>query len=307
MGHLWRTPALTLPLPPLFWAGNLLIGRAFARQLPPFGLTWMRWSLALAILLPFVAPGLWRHRHALLARWWVLAACGLTGFAGYPVLNYIALHTTPAATAAVLNSTLPLMVPVFAWIIAGERPSPRVGIGIGISLLGVLVIVSQGDLARLTSLRIGAGEILVLAAVASYALYSVLLRFAPATVPPLVFLAATFVPAVAVLTPLWAWELAQGRTLPLQPYAIASVLFIGIFASLVANLLWNRSVAMVGSTITGASFHLMAIYSATLAFILLGEPIHRFHVVGIALVLTGFALATLPGRRAAPSRTVAGA
>lgn len=293
-----RNPAVLLPFPPLFWAGNLLIGRAFASSLPPFGLAWMRWTMAFVILLPFMGRGVWLHRRALLHRWWVVASLGLTGFAGYTALNYIALHTTPAASAAMLNSMLPLMVPVFAWIIAGERPSLRVGIAIGISLVGVLTIVSRGDPSVITSLRFGIGEILVLLAVACYAFYSVILRYAPKSVPPLVFLEATFIPAMIVLTPLWVWELAQGRVLPLRPYAIASVLFIGIFASLIANLLWNRSVATVGSTITGASFHLMAIYSAVLAFLLLGEPVHGFHLVGIALILTGFALATLPRRSA---------
>src|SRR5262249_7635541 len=92
------------------------------------------------------------------------------------------------------------------------------------------------------------------------------------------------------------WESAQGRTLPLAPWAIAAYLFIGIFAALVANLLWNRSVATVGSTITGASFHLMAIYSAVLAFLLLHEPVPGYHVVGLALVRGGFALATFRPR-----------
>lgn len=301
---------MLLPFPPLFWAGNLLIGRAFASQLPPFGLTWLRWTVAFVILLPFVWRGVWRERRALLAHWWVVAALGLTGFAGYPVLNYIALHTTAAATAAMLNSMLPLMVPVFAWIIAGERPSPRVGVAIGISLVGVLTIISRGDPSVIATLRFGIGEILVLLAVACYALYSVLLRFVSRSLPPLVLLEATFIPAIVVMTPLLLWEVVHGRTLPLEPYAIASVLFIGIFASLVANLLWNRSVATVGSTITGASFHLMAIYSAVLAFILLGERVHWFHLAGIALILTGFALATLPARAApakAPEPVPAGA
>jgi drug/metabolite transporter (DMT)-like permease len=297
VSRLWHTRGLLLPLPPLFWAGNLLIGRAFAGSLPPFALTWWRWSVAFAVLLPFVWRGLLRHRRALLARWWVVATCGASGFAGYPALNYIALHTTPATTAAMLNSTLPLMVPVFAWAIAGDRPSPRVCAAIAISLAGVLVIVSRGDPAVIASLRIGTGELLVLAAVACYALYSVLLRFAPRDVPPLVFLAATFLPAVALVTPFWAWEVAQGRTLPLEPYAVASVLFIALFASLAANLFWNRSVATVGPIITGASFHLVAIYSSVVAFLLLGERVQGFHLAGIALILAGFSLAALPQTR----------
>ena len=103
-GWLQRTPAVLLPFPPFFWACNLLIGRAFASVLPPFGLTWLRWSVALVVLLPFVWRGLWRERPALLSHSWVVAACGLSGFAGYPVLNYIALHTTPAATAAAVTA-----------------------------------------------------------------------------------------------------------------------------------------------------------------------------------------------------------
>jgi drug/metabolite transporter (DMT)-like permease len=295
----WRTPGVLLPFPPLFWAGNLLIGREFAAQLPPFGLTFWRWTVALMCLLPFVWRDLWRYRRELVANWWVIVGLGLTGFAGYPVLNYIALHTTPAATAAILNSTLPLMVPVFAWLLAGERPKLQVGVGIAISLVGVVWIVSRGSLEVLSTMSIGLGEVLVLIAVACYALYSVLLRFASRSIPPLALLGATFIPAIVVLAPLWALELAHGRTMPLQPYSIASVLFIGIFASLVANLLWNRSVATVGSTITGASFHLMALYSSVLAFLLLREPVNTYHLVGIALILSGFAVATLSQRRAA--------
>jgi drug/metabolite transporter (DMT)-like permease len=291
--RLWNTPIVLLPLPPLFWAGNLLIGRAYAAQLPPLGLALWRWNIALLCILPFVWRDLWRARQALFAHWWVIAACGLTGFAGYPVLNYVALKTTPAVTAGILNSTLPLMVPVFAWIIAGERLSARVGLGIAISFVGVGWIVGKGSWVVITSLSIGGGEILVLLAVACYALYSVLLRYAPRSVSPQVFLTATFIPAIAVLTPMWGWELAQGRGIPLQPYAIASVLFIGIFASLIANRLWNRSVALTGSAVTAVSFHLMAVYSAALAFLLLQEPVHPYHFIGIVLILSGFAIATL--------------
>lgn len=295
----WRRPYALLPLPPLFWAGNLVIGRAFAQELPPFGLTFWRWVVASAVLLPFVWRDLVAHRRTLLAHWPVILGCAASGFAGYPVLNYLGLHTTPAATAAMLNSTLPLMVPIFAWAMSGEAPRPRVAAGIALSFLGVGWIVGRGDPATLAALSIGGGEILVLLAVAGFALYSVLLRWRPKGVPPMAFLAATTLTACVLMAPFWIFEEAAGRSVPFAPWAVASLLFIGIFSSLLGNAFWNRCVAALGPALTGASFHLMAVYSSALAFLLLGEPVHGFHLIGIGLILLGFATAVLPARRAA--------
>jgi drug/metabolite transporter (DMT)-like permease len=293
-----RTPYALLLLPPLFWAGNLLIGRAYASELPPFGMAFWRWIIASACVLPFVWRELLVNRREVLAHWPVILACAASGYAGYPVLNYMALHTTPAATAAMLNSTLPLMVPLLAWMVTGERPSLRALGGIALSFVGVGWIVSRGDWSVLASFSVGRGELLVLMAVAGFALYSVLLRYRPRRISDMAFLAAMTVTTSILLLPLWVGEEAAGRSIPFEPYAIVALLFIGIFASLVANALWNRCVATLGSTLTGASFHLMAVYASILAFLLLGEPVKTFHLVGIGLILAGFALAILPHRAA---------
>jgi drug/metabolite transporter (DMT)-like permease len=295
----WRRPYALLLLPPLFWAGNLLIGRAYASELPPFGMAFWRWIIASACVLPFVWRELLVNRREVLAHWPVIVACAASGYAGYPVLNYIALHTTPAATAAMLNSTLPLMVPLLAWMVTGERPSLRTLGGIALSFVGVGWIVSRGDWSVLVSFTVGRGELLMLMAVAGFALYSVLLRYRPRRISDMAFLAAMTMTTSILLLPLWIGEQATGRSIPFEPYAIVALLFIGIFASLVANALWNRCVATLGSTLTGASFHLMAVYASILAFVLLGEPVKDFHLVGIGLILAGFALAIVP-RRAAP-------
>jgi drug/metabolite transporter (DMT)-like permease len=293
---LWRRPYALLLFPPLFWAGNLLVGRAFAGQLPPLGLAFWRWVVASAILLPFVWRELYDKRRELLAHWRVILACGASGYAVYPVLNYYALQTTPAATASILNSMLPLIVPLLAWAITRDAPSPRTLAGIVVSFAGVAWIVGQGRwpvLAASPDERRG-GEALVLAAVAGFALYSVLLRYRPKTVSDRAFLAAMTLSTSVLLLPGWAWETAAGRPMPLAPYAVGSVLFIGIFASLLATVFWNRCVDALGPTLTGASFHLMPVYSSVLAAVLLGEPIRVFHLVGISLILCGFLVAVLP-------------
>jgi drug/metabolite transporter (DMT)-like permease len=297
----WRRPYALLLLSPLFWAGNLLLGRAYGSELPPFGLAFWRWIVALGFLLPFVWGDLRAHGKEMLKHWRVTAGCGLTGFAGYPVLNYVALHSTPAATASMLNSTLPLMVPLLAWGVAGEVPSVRTIAGIAISFVGVGIIVSHGDWSVLSSFSVGFGEIIMLVAAACFALYCTLLRYRPTALPDRLFLFATMATSALALLPFAAWEMAIGRAFPVQPYALASLLFIGLFASLIANAFWTQCVATLGSTLTGASFHLMAVYASVLAYVLLDEPIRPFHLAGISLILIGFAIAILPPRIARPA------
>ncbi len=291
--RLWARPLLLLPLPPLFWAGNLVLGRALANDFPPVSLAVGRWLVALAGLLPFVAVQAWRQRALLRRHWFLIFACGAFGVAGYNALGYLALQTVPAASVAFLNSMLPLMVPLAAFALGVEKVRPVTLIGILLSFVGVVWIVTRGDLGALAHLGLTAGEPLVVLAVANYALYSVLVRRKPSQLDPLVFLAATMVSGLLVLLPFWCYELAGGARIPFDPAAMGAVLYIGIFASLLAFILWNRCVQTLGPSITGASFHLVALFTATLAFVLLGEPVRPFHLVGALLILGGFCIATL--------------
>lgn len=293
--RLWAQPLLLLPLPPLFWAGNLVLGRALAGSFPPVSLAVGRWVVALACLLPFVLGALRTQRQALIRARGLIFACGAFGIAGYNALGYLALQSAPAASVAFLNSTLPLMVPLAAFALGVERVSGRTLAGIAISFVGVAWIVARGELSTLSQLGITGGEPLVLIAVANYALYSVLLRRKPADLDPLLFLAATVAAGLLVLLPFWIWELAQGATIPTSPGPVAAVLYIGVFASLLAFIIWNRCVSALGPSVTGASFHLVALFTAALAFLLLGEPVRPFHLLGAALILGGFGLAAFGG------------
>ena len=300
---LWDRPLLLLPLPPLLWAGNLVLGRALAETFPPISLAVGRWLVALACLSPFVLGAFTAQREALLRARWIVLACGAFGIAGYNALGYLALQSAPAASVAFLNSTLPLMVPLAALMLGVEKVSARTLAGVAISFVGVVWIVARGDLSTLSRLGFHGGEPLVLVAVANYALYSVLLRRRPTDLDPLLFLAATMAAGLMVLLPFWIWELAAGARIPTAAGPLAAVLYIGIFASLLAFVIWNRCVAVLGPSVTGASFHLVALFTAVLAFLLLDEPVRPFHLAGAVLILGGFGLAATSGRPFASRRS----
>lgn len=292
----WRRPYLLLWLPPAFWAGNLVLGRGLAETMPPVSLAVGRWLVALLLLLPFVARGLWHQRALLWRQRWLVLLCGGFGIAGYNALAYVALRTVPAVNVAFLNSTLPLMIPLAAFLLSRDRISRQTLLGIAVSFAGISWIVSRGEPALLLSLHFAPADLLVLLAILNYALYSVLLRRRDAALDPLVFLAATMASGLLVLLPFWLWELRAGAVIPFDVASLAAVAYIGVFASLLAFILWNRCVTMLGATVTGVSFHLVAVFTALLAFLLLDEPAREFHIVGILFILAGFAIATLPRR-----------
>lgn len=199
----WRRPYLLLWLPPAFWAGNLVLGRGLATTMPPVTLAVGRWLVALLILLPFVWHGLWRQRGLLWRQRWLVLACGAFGIAGYNALAYLALQTVPAVNVAFLNSTLPLMIPIAAFLLSRERVSRQTLAGIAMSFIGICWIVARGDLSVLLALQFERADLLVLLAILNYAVYSVLLRRRDPALDPLVFLAATMATGLAVLLPFW--------------------------------------------------------------------------------------------------------
>lgn len=291
----WHCAPLLFVLPPLMWSGNFLIGRGLSDSLPPIALAFWRWSVAGLIVLPFAWPGLRRHARLIARHWKFLALAGAANVAGYNALIYVALESTPVLNVSLVNSSLPAMIALVALVVAGERLAWRRLVGIAVSMVGVTVILVRGDLARLAELRLTLADFWVLWAVANYALYSVLLRWKPAELGIAPFLFCLIVPGVLTLLPFFAWEYAGGARMPLTWPAAGAVLYTALFASLAATVFWNRTVALIGATRTGLGVHLMPAFTGLGGWLLLGEAVSAFHLVGLAVIALGLTL-TLKGR-----------
>src|SRR5690606_20884470 len=160
----------------LCWSGNALVARAFAGDIAPFTLSFWRWCLALALLLPFVAVPLWRHRAAVGNAGWRLLVLGGLGIAGYHSLLYSAAQTTAAINISLANTCLPLVTFIGAGLLLNEWPARRAWWGMLVAVLGLVVLISQGQWSRLASLSFNRGDLIMLLAVVDWALYSLLLR-----------------------------------------------------------------------------------------------------------------------------------
>jgi len=276
------SPYLLLSLTSFFWSLNWVIGRAIVGHVSPFALAFIRWVVAVAIMLPFAWPQIRAHWPAIRRNWKMIVWLGFWGTGLHNVFAYL------------------VMIILLGWLIYRDTITRIQALGVGISAVGVLSILTQGDPGVFAHFELNKGDLIVLVGMIFWAAYTVFLRMKPADLPGLAMLACCGVVGVALLLPLFLIELAffSGHVV-FTPATVAAMLYVGVFPSFVGYVFWNRAVAQVGSNVAGIFVHLMPAFGSLLAWIFLGERIQLYHIVGIALILAGIAMTTR-GHRATP-------
>jgi drug/metabolite transporter (DMT)-like permease len=281
---------VALTLTALLWSSNFVIGRAIHEEVTPATMNFLRWAIALVVLVPATWVDLRRHRVILLRHWTLIALLGLTGVAAFQTLCYFGLTQTTALNTILLLSLAPLAIVALSWLALGERISRLQAAGMVTSLGGAAVLILHGDAAALFALSLNAGDLWLLVAVGLWAVYSVLLKRRPAEMPPLALHTASVAAGTLWMLPLFGLDAALGRGLPTAPAAWAAIGFVAVFSSAIAHALWVRGVAAIGPNRAGVFIHLMPMFGALLAITFLGEELATHHVIGAALVLCGVAL-----------------
>lgn len=277
----------------LFWAGNSLVARAFTGAIPPFSLAFWRWAVALAILLPLVAPSLWQYRQTLRQAGWRLWLLSLLAITTYNCLLYTAALSTAAINLSLVSTCLPLATFIGAGVLLGEWPTRKAWLGLLLALLGLLWLIAQGNWQVLASLSFAQGDLLMVLATLDWALYSLLLRrwSAHFQLPPFTLLGALVLLGLLMLSPLYLWEFSQGARFELSLANIAAIVYTALFASVIAYQLWNIGLRELGPSRTAMSNYLMPVFTAMLGWLLLGEGLRPYHWWGGALILSGLLLA----------------
>ena len=300
MATFHASPYLLLTLTVFFWSLNWVVGRAIVGHVSPLALTFIRWTVAVAVMLPFAGPEIRAHWPAMRANWKVIVWLGFWGTGLHNLFAYVGLQYTTATNGVILNSSIPIMIIILGWLIYRDTLTRLQSLGVVISMMGVLCVLTRGDPAVLAHLELNKGDLIVLSGMVFWAAYTVFLRMKPAELPGFAMLACCAVVGMLILLPLFLFEMAflDGRV-EINPATVAAMIYVGVFPSFVGYVFWNRAVAEVGSNVAGIFVHLMPAFGSLLAWIFLGERMQLFHFVGIALILSGIALTTR-GHRAVP-------
>ena len=301
---------LYLTLPPLLWASNAILGRVSVGGdeplASPLTLNALRWALTLVLLVPIlyvarrpssaraVAPGATAPPVAVVAgqgAWRIYALFGLLAVTSYNALQYVALRTSTAINVTLIAAGGPLFVLLIGRLFFGAHARRRQWLGAGLSLVGVLVVLTAGDVDRLARLRLVPGDLLMVAATIVWALYSWLLRTRRPDVPALVLLFLQTAWGVALSVPLVAAEwLAGDFALRVEPATAGVVLWLALGPSLLAFWCWDRGVAHAGPLLPSFFANLTPLFAALMSAALLGEPPRPFHALAFLLIVTGIVI-----------------
>lgn len=266
-------------------------------EIPPIGLAFWRWTVALLILAPFGLRLVYQQRGLIKQHHRFMLFQGLLGVTGFNTLIYLAMQSTTAINAVLVNSCIPVIIVVISWIIYHEQLNLRQLVGVLISLSGVLLIIAKGDVAALQQMKFNRGDLLVLAAAFIWAFYSANLKKYPQGLHPVAYLTGIMAIGLLFLAPCYLVEVWTGRNMQLNIPTLLTVGYVALFASVLAFICWNRAVRKIGANRAGPFIHLMPVFSTILAIIFLDEVLLDYHIQGIILVFTGIFLTTFAIRK----------
>ena len=281
-----------LVLSNLLWSGNWVIGRAVRDAFDPIALNFWRWLVAALVMAPFGLAEAVHARAVIRRHARLLALLALLGVVGFQTLVYLGLRSTTAINAVLINAAGPLFMLACSWILEREHASLRQIAGMVISFAGVVIIVCQGELRRLTQLELHSGDLWILIAMPMWGLYSVLLKRLPAELRGTALAFSIAAIGVTLLLPLYLADTARGAWRLPSPAEVAAVLYIAVAASVLAFLAWNRGVALVGANAAGFTLPLLPAFGTALAIVFLGEAFRAFHAAAFIIIVAGVALAT---------------
>jgi drug/metabolite transporter (DMT)-like permease len=276
--------SLYLVLATLFWSGNFVVGEAAVASMTPLELTFWRWALAavpLLLLAQFVEKPDW---SAVLRRWPALLILSVLGMSGYTLLLYTALGFTSAMNASLITAANPALIVVMAIVLLGEKTTRLGWLGIGLGLLGVLLVLTKGELHRILSLSTNTGELLMIGAIIVWGFYTIIARRLG-----LPAIAATAVQVVLATVTLAPFALALNVEFPDTPAEGWSLAYIAIFPSLGAYLFWNLALKSTPPGPAGNYLNLMVVFTAVIT-LAMGTPLTLVQVFGGLLVVAGVLL-----------------
>lgn len=286
--------ALLLTVPPVLWAGNAIVGRLVRDAVPPMTLNLIRWSIALAVLLPLGRAAL-RADYGVLANWKRYSMLGLLGVGLYNSLQYLALQSSSPINVTLVASGVPVWMLLVGRLFFNVPVKRKQVVGAVLSIAGVLVVMCRGSLAELAALRLVAGDLYMILATIAWSFYSWLLM-QQKDVPALRADWAAFLLAQVGFGVLWSGALAGGEWAVRDVHIAwswplaAALLYVAIGPAIIAMRCWGAGVQRAGPSLGAFFINLTPLFTALLSSAFLGEAPHLYHVLAFGMIVGGIAV-----------------
>jgi len=295
MGYLFAVGAT------LIWSSNFIVALELKGSVPPVSLAFWRWFVAVVVLLPFTLRALVNQWQTIRENLPYLSITALLGVTLFNTLLYLGSQTTSAINLSLISITSPIFIIIIARFLYGELLTFYKASGIMLVTAGVILLITGGDPAGLLNLSFAIGDLWMLIGAFLFAVYSILIIKKPPQLNIWAFQLVTFLLGLLFLFPFYVWEYLSVPAAVFDDNAVYSILYLGVFASLLAYVFWNQSILMIGATNVGMVYYTLPIFSGALAYWLLDEDIGMLHLSSGLLIVLGIFTANYVPKKNRPT------
>ena len=282
---------LLLILTTLFWSGNFIVGKAASMfEIPPFSLNFYRWFFACLILMPFTAKELIKKREYILTNIGFFIILGITSITIFNSIVYYSLYYTQVISGVLMISTIPVWIIFISSLLNIEKTNIFQITGVILSLTGVIFIISKADFNLLKNLAFNKGDLSMIVAMFSWAVYSALLKKKKYEISQITLLQVVIICGLLFLIPIYYIEMSMGNVIKLGKPFYLTLAYVVIFPGLASFFFWIKGIALIGANRAGIFLHLMPIFGAIMAMIIFDEKFMLYHFLGAIFIIAGITL-----------------
>ncbi len=282
---------LFLTLAALFWSGNFIVGKAASTyEIPPFSLNFYRWFFAFLILFPFTYKEVINKKDYVFENLGLFIILGITSITIFNSIVYYSLYYTQVISGILMISTIPVWILFFASFLKIEKTNLFQILGVILSLTGVLFIVTKADIQLIKELEFNKGDLSMVIGMLSWAIYSALLRKKTHPISQLALLEIIIICGFIFLVPIYFIEMSFGNKIVLGLPFILTLSYVVLFPGIFAFLFWIKGIDIIGANRSGVFLHLMTIFGALMAIVILGEKFMFYHFLGAIFIIAGITL-----------------
>ena len=285
---------ILLVLTTIFWSGNFIVGKAATiYEIPPFSLNFFRWLFAGIILLPFTFKEIFLKKNYIKENIGLFIILGITSITVFNSIVYYSLYFTQVITGVLMISTIPVWIILISSLLKIEKTNIYQIFGILLSLIGVVAIITKSDLEVIKGLEFNKGDLSIIVAMFSWAIFSTLLKKKKLKVSQITLLQVVIIFGLIFLTPIYIIELLLGNYIILDKPFFLTLAYVVIFPGLLSFLFWIKGISVIGANRSGIFLHLMPIFGSVFAIIIFKEKIMFYHLIGAMFIIFGIRISNI--------------